>query len=34
MLPAFDTPRRMPGEIDQALFWGGVFLLMMGMVMV
>ena len=34
MLPALDAPRRTPAEIDMALLWSGVVLLMIGMVMV
>jgi cell division protein FtsW len=34
MLPAFDTPRRMPAEVDLALLWSALILLLMGMVMV
>ncbi len=34
MLPAFDSPRRMPAEVDLALLWSGLFLLLIGMVMV
>ena len=34
MLPSFDTPRRMPSEVDLTLLWSGLFLLLIGMVMV
>ncbi len=34
MLPAFDSPRRMPAEVDLVLLWSGLFLLLIGMVMV
>ncbi len=34
MIPAFDAPRRMPPEIDLALLWSSIFLLLLGMVMV
>ena len=34
MLPALDTPRRMPAEVDLALLWSALILLLMGMVMV
>ena len=34
MIPSFDTARRMPAEIDLALLWSSLFLLMLGMVMV
>ena len=34
MLPAFDTPRRMPAEVDMTLLWSGLVLLLIGMVMV
>ncbi len=34
MLPAFDTPRRMPAEVDLTLLWSGLILLVIGMVMV
>ena len=34
MLPELDAPRRTPAEIDMALLWSGVVLLMIGMVMV
>jgi len=34
MLPALDTPRRMPAEVDLALLWSGLILLLIGMVMV
>ena len=34
MLPAFDTPRRMPAEVDLTLLWSALFLLLIGMVMV
>ena len=34
MLQALDAPRRTPAEIDMALLWSGVVLLMIGMVMV
>jgi cell division protein FtsW len=34
MLPAFDTSRRMPSEVDLTLLWSGLILLVMGMVMV
>ena len=34
MVPAFDTPRRIPSEVDLTLLWSGLFLLLFGMVMV
>jgi len=34
MLPTLDTPRRMPSEIDLALLWSTLVLLVIGMVMV
>jgi len=34
MLPALDSPRRMPAEVDLALLWGALILLLMGLVMV
>jgi len=34
MLPALDAPRRMPAEVDLALLWSALILLLMGMVMV
>jgi len=34
MVPSFDTPRRAPAEVDLALLWSGLFLLLLGMVMV
>jgi cell division protein FtsW len=34
MLPALDTPRRMPAEVDLALLWSALLLLLTGMVMV
>lgn len=34
MVPAFDTPRRIPSEVDLTLLWSGLFLLLLGMVMV
>ena len=34
MLPALDAPRRMPAEVDLALLWSGLILLLIGMVMV
>jgi cell division protein FtsW len=34
MMPAFDTPRRMPAEVDMTLLWSGLILLLIGMVMV
>ncbi len=34
MLPAFDTPRRMPAEVDMTLLWSSLILLLIGMVMV
>lgn len=34
MITTFDTPRRRPAEIDLALLWSGLFLLLLGMVMV
>jgi len=34
MLPAFNTPRRMPAEVDLTLLWSALFLLLIGMVMV
>lgn len=34
MLSTFDTPRRLPSEIDLALLWGTLILLLIGMVMV
>ena len=34
MLPALDTPRRMPAEVDLTLLWSGLLLLVLGMVMV
>ncbi len=34
MLPALDTPRRMPAEVDLTLLWSGLILLLIGMVMV
>ena len=34
MVPAFDTPRRIPSEVDLPLLWSGLFLLLLGMVMV
>ena len=34
MLPAFDTSRRMPSEVDLSLLWSGLILLLLGMVMV
>jgi cell division protein FtsW len=34
MVPAFDTPRRMPAEVDLTLLWSGLILLLIGMVMV
>ena len=34
MLDVLDHPRRMPSEIDMALLWSGLFLLLFGMVMV
>ncbi|SDH80497.1 putative lipid II flippase FtsW [Propionivibrio dicarboxylicus] len=34
MVPSFDTPRREPAEVDLALLWSGLFLLLLGMVMV
>ena len=34
MLPALDTPRRQPAEVDLSLLWSALVLLLMGMVMV
>ena len=34
MVPALDTPRRIPSEVDLALLWSALFLLLFGMVMV
>ena len=34
MVPTLDTPRRMPAEVDLALLWSALILLLMGMVMV
>ena len=34
MIPSFDTPRRLPAEVDLTLLWSALFLLLMGMVMV
>jgi cell division protein FtsW len=34
MLPVLDVPRRMPAEVDLALLWSALILLLMGMVMV
>jgi cell division protein FtsW len=34
MMPTFDTPRRMPAEVDMTLLWSGLILLLIGMVMV
>ena len=34
MLRALDAPRRLPSEIDLALLWSSLILLMIGMVMV
>ena len=34
MVPAFDTPRRIPSEVDLTLLWSGLLLLLLGMVMV
>jgi cell division protein FtsW len=34
MMPAFDTPRRMPAEVDMTLLWSSLILLLIGMVMV
>jgi cell division protein FtsW len=34
MLRTFDTPRRLPSEIDLALLWSTLILLLIGMVMV
>jgi cell division protein FtsW len=34
MLPALDAPRRMPAEVDLALLWSALILLLMGLVMV
>ncbi len=34
MIPAFDTPRRLPAEVDLTLLWSSLFLLLLGMVMV
>ncbi|MBN9423526.1 MAG: cell division protein FtsW [Candidatus Accumulibacter sp. 66-26] len=34
MLPALDTPRRLPAEVDLSLLWSALVLLLMGMVMV
>ncbi len=34
MLPSFDTSRRLPAEVDPALLWSGLVLLLLGMVMV
>ena len=34
MIPSFDTPRRLPAEVDLTLLWSALFLLLLGMVMV
>ena len=34
MMPVFDSPRRMPAEIDLTLLWSTLVLLLLGMVMV
>ena len=34
MLPNLDMPRRLPSEVDLTLLWSGLFLLLLGMVMV
>lgn len=34
MLQALDVPRRMPAEVDLALLWSALILLLLGMVMV
>jgi len=34
MLPTLDAPRRMPAEVDLALLWSALILLLLGMVMV
>lgn len=34
MLPAFDSARRTPAEVDLTLLWSGLILLLLGMVMV
>ena len=34
MLPTLDAPRRMPAEVDLALLWSALILLLTGMVMV
>ena len=34
MVPSLDMPRRLPSEVDLTLLWSGLFLLLIGMVMV
>ncbi|WP_263768914.1 putative lipid II flippase FtsW [Propionivibrio soli] len=34
MVPAIDAPRRMPAEVDLALLWSSLILLMIGLIMV
>ena len=34
MMPNLDMPRRLPSEVDLTLLWSGLFLLLLGMVMV
>ena len=34
MIPSFDTPRRLPSEVDLTLLWSALFLFMLGMIMV
>ena len=34
MIPSFDTPRRLPAEVDLTLLWSALFLLLLCMVMV
>lgn len=34
MVPTFDHARRVPSEVDLTLLWSGLFLLLLGMVMV
>ena len=30
MIPSFDTPRRLPAEVDLTLLWSALFLLLFG----